>query len=322
MRGDNVRRVPCLSIYFRNVTTSRLLASLLALFVFAVPTVTEAERGDMPNTLAGHGRAAVNGAGDARRVALHSLEAQAQADGDGWIDMPGGSRPAYIGIHGGTVPVSLLATRGGSTMVAMVGETGSDFLYVLRGGHNQSSANASDQTEAASELLAAAKASDGSHAATVALDASRPDNIPGGRTAAMPEPGANGTVLFASTPEGSVPVIYASGRSFESLDIALADWTPFGLTEDHVASDGKGKIVANQKASKKAKAKQVARSAKPDQPDQPNQVGKTDKARTGKTKSGKPAGAETDRSDKAPRLPRNEKGPVSIQDASDNFIAA
>lgn len=304
MRGDNVRRVPCPSIYFRNVTTSRLLASLLALLLFAVPTVTEAERGDMPDTLSGHGRAAVNGAGDARRVALHSSEAQAQANDDGWIDMPGGSRPAYIGIHGGTVPVSLLATRGGSTLVAMVGETGSDFLYVLRGGRNQSAANGSDQTDAASELLAAAKASDGTTASTVTLDASRPANI-GPHTAAMPEPGANGTVLFASTPEGSVPVIYASGRSFESLDIALADWTPFGLTEDHGGSDGKGKIVANKKAAKKAKAKQVARSTKPEQ---------ADKARTGKAKSGK--------SDKAPRLPRNEKGPVSIQDASDRFIAA
>jgi hypothetical protein len=319
MRGDNVRRVPCLSIYFRNVTTSRLLAVLLALLVFAVPTVTEAERGDMPNSLSGHGRAAVNGAGDARRVALHASEPQAQANDDGWIDMPGGSRPAYIGIHGGTVPVSLLATRGGSTMVAMVGETGSDFLYVLRGGRNQSAANGSEQTEAASELLAAARASDGAHASTVALDASHPDNIPGARTAAMPEPGANGTVLFASTPEGSVPVIYASGRSFESLDIALADWTPFGLTEDHVANDGKGKIVADKKAAKKAKAKQVARSAKPDQPDQ---MAKTDKARVGKAKSGKVDGTETGKSDKSPRLPRNGKGPVSIQDASDSLVAA
>ena len=182
---------------------------------------------------------------------------------------------------------------------------------MLRGGRNQSAANGNDQTEAASELLAAAKASDGAHASSVALDASRPNNIPGARTAAMPEPGANGTVLFASTPEGSVPVIYASGRSFESLDIALADWTPFGLTEDHMASDGKGKIVADKKAAKKAK--QVARSAKPEQ---------TDKVRIGKAKSGKADGTETGKSDKTPRLPRNEKGPVSIQDASDSLIAA
>ncbi len=310
MRGDNVRRVPCLPIYFRNVTTLRLLASLLALVLLAVPTVTEAERGDMRDTLSGHGRAAVNGAGDARRVALRSAEAQAQADDDGWIDMPGGSRPAYIGIHGGTVPVSLLATRGGSTMVAMVGETGSDFLYVLRGGRNQSATNGSDQSEAAAELLAASRAADGGRISTVALDASRPDQIPGARTAAMPEPGANGTVLFASTPEGSVPVIYASGRSFESLDIALADWTPFGLTEDHAVTDGKGKIVADKKNAKKAKSKQVARSAKPEQ---------ADKARAGKAKSDK---TDAGKADKAPRLPRNEKGPVSIQDITDALIAA
>ena len=224
--------------------------------------------------------------------------------------MPGGSRPAYIGIHGGTVPVSLLATRGGSTMVAMVGETGSDFLYVLRGGRNQSATNDSDQSEAAAELLAASRAADGGRISTVALDASRPDQIPGARTAAMPEPGANGTVLFASTPEGSVPVIYASGRSFESLDIALADWTPFGLTEDHAVTDGKGKIVADKKNAKKAKSKQVARSAKPEQ---------ADKARAGKAKSDK---TDAGKADKAPRLPRNEKGPVSIQDITDALIAA
>lgn len=310
MRGDNVRRVPCLSIYFRNVTTFRLLASLLALALLAVPTVTEAERGDMPNTLSGHGRAAVDGAGDARRVALHGSAPQAQASDDGWIDMPGGSRPAYIGIHGGTVPVSLLATRGGNTMVAMVGETGSDFLYLLRGGRTPSVANGGEQAEAASELLAAARATEsGRMPAAEALDASRQPQIPGAATAAMPDAGANGTVLFASTPEGSVPVIYASGRSFESLDIALADWTPFGLTEDHVVTDGKGKIVANKKNAKKSA--QVARSAKRDQAD------KTGKA----ARIGKP-GTETGKADKAPRLPRNEKGPVSIQDASSGMLAA
>lgn len=311
MRGDKARRVPGLSIYFSNIITFPVLASLLALVLLAVPTVTEAERGDMPNALSGHGRAAVNGVGDARRVALRSTAPEAQADDDGWIDMPGGSRPAYIGIHGGTVPVSLLATRGGNTMVAMVGETGSDFLYLLRGGRNQSAANGSEQSESAAELLAAAKASDNSHASTVALDATRPGQMHEARTAAMPDPGANGTVLFASTPEGSVPVIYASGRSFESLDIALADWTPFGLTEDHVANDGKGKIVADKKNAKKIKSKQVVRSAKSDQSGKM----RSDKARPEKDdKAGK--------TDKAPRLPRNEKGPVSIQDASDSLIAA
>jgi hypothetical protein len=313
MRGDNVRRVPCLSIYFRTVTTFRLLASLLALALLAVPTVTEAERGDMPDTLSGHGRAAVDGAGDARRVALHGSGPQAQASDDGWIDMPGGSRPTYIGIHGGTVPVSLLATRGGNTMVAMVGETGSDFLYLLRGGRTPSAANGSDQAEAASELLAAARISEsGRTATTEALAATRQPQAPGAATAAMPEAGANGTVLFASTPEGSVPVIYTSGRSFESLDIALADWTPFGLTEDHVVTDGKGKIVANKKNAKKAK--QVARSTKPGHADPADKASKA--ARNGKPRT------ETGKADKAPRLPRNEKGPVSIQDASGGMLAA
>lgn len=313
MRGDTVRRIPCLTIFFCGAATFRLVRVLLALAVLAAPSITEAERGGMPDSLSGHDRAAVNGAGDARRVALHSTEAPLRTDADGWIDMPGGARPAYIGIHGGTMPVSLLATRGGSAMVAMVGETGSDFLYVLRGGRTPSVGDDSPQSEAAAELLAAARAAHGGQAFTEALDASRSD-LSGAGTSAMPEPGANGTVLFAATPEGSVPVIYASGRSFESLDIALTDWTPFGLTEDHTVG-GKGKhIAATTKNTGQGKSGQVGRSGKSEKRNQ------ADSRRSGKVKSRK--SNPQDRAGKVPRLPRNEKGPVSIQDAMDALVAA
>lgn len=49
-----------------------------------------------------------------------------------WGEMPAGAKTTYIGIHGGTVPVSLLTAGDGSPMVAMVGMTGSDFLNFLR----------------------------------------------------------------------------------------------------------------------------------------------------------------------------------------------
>lgn len=49
----------------------------------------------------------------------------------GWVTMPAGARPAYFGIHGGTVPVSLLATREGTGLVVFVGRTGNDFLDLL-----------------------------------------------------------------------------------------------------------------------------------------------------------------------------------------------
>lgn len=55
----------------------------------------------------------------------------APASGSGWVDMPVGARPAYIGIHGGTVPVSLLTSKDGQSMVTFVGRTGNDFLSML-----------------------------------------------------------------------------------------------------------------------------------------------------------------------------------------------
>ena len=55
----------------------------------------------------------------------------AAAAADGWQVMPEGARPTYIGIHGGTVPVSLLVSQDGSSLVSFVGRTGNDFLEIL-----------------------------------------------------------------------------------------------------------------------------------------------------------------------------------------------
>ena len=49
-----------------------------------------------------------------------------------WGEMPAGAKTTYIGIHGGTVPVSLLTAGDGSPMIALVGLTGSAFLNFLR----------------------------------------------------------------------------------------------------------------------------------------------------------------------------------------------
>ena len=51
---------------------------------------------------------------------------------DGWVIMPAGARPTYMGIHGGTMPVSLLVSDDGSSLLTFVGRTGNDFLDVLR----------------------------------------------------------------------------------------------------------------------------------------------------------------------------------------------
>lgn len=49
-----------------------------------------------------------------------------------WERMPQGGKSAYLGIHGGTMPISLLVSGDGETLLTFVGRTGNDFLNVLR----------------------------------------------------------------------------------------------------------------------------------------------------------------------------------------------
>lgn len=52
--------------------------------------------------------------------------------GEGWVVMPAGARRSYMGIHGGTMPVSLLVAADGQSLLTFVGRTGNDFLQMLR----------------------------------------------------------------------------------------------------------------------------------------------------------------------------------------------
>lgn len=52
-----------------------------------------------------------------------------------WTIMPAGAKQSYMGIHGGTMPVSLLVSGDGSALFSFVGRTGDDFLNALRGAH-------------------------------------------------------------------------------------------------------------------------------------------------------------------------------------------
>lgn len=196
---------------------------------------------------------AIPAGGPADAVSAASGAAQAANDvapvlqgNDGWEAMPAGGRPAYIGIHGGTVPVSLLTTRGGATMVALVGETGSDFLRVLRGG------NASSKIEETPQPHLVASAAHATDARPMPAKG-EPGPMPIETAATGPMP--NATMLVAATSSGNIPVIYAAGRSFERMDIAPSEWTPFGLGNETVKNDGEGHNTPKVKA-KKAKAKQ------------------------------------------------------------------
>ncbi len=134
-----------------------------------------------------------------------------------WICIPSGARSAYIGIHGGTMPVSLLTARDGQAMAAFVGRTGNDFLYVLR--RPGTGARPPVELGTLDEEVSAQVSERNEHAI-------------------LKKPGGNATILMAATPIGSVPVIYASGQSFSKLDLAMQGWLPFGLSEKPLSMEG------------------------------------------------------------------------------------
>lgn len=49
--------------------------------------------------------------------------------------MPAGAKQSYMGIHGGTMPVSLLVSDDGESLLTFVGRTGNDFMEALRNVH-------------------------------------------------------------------------------------------------------------------------------------------------------------------------------------------
>lgn len=123
---------------------------------------------------------------------------------DGWVIMPAGARSTYMGIHGGTMPVSLLIYGDGSSLVTFVGRTGNDFLEILR------------RTDLPVPSL---------------LNATS-------RYGRAPLPTANGSVLMAGSPASSIPVLNLPGGSL--LDTALSSGLlqPFGLSDKPLAIEG------------------------------------------------------------------------------------
>ena len=62
-----------------------------------------------------------------------------KAENSTWIHLEATPQAAYVGIHGGTAPITLVRTKNGE-LVALTGETGSDFTRLLLG-HNASRNN-------------------------------------------------------------------------------------------------------------------------------------------------------------------------------------
>ncbi len=169
-----------------------------------------------------------------------------------WIYMPPNPRAIYIGIHGGTVPVSLLTSRDGTHMVAQVGRTGNDFLRILKADPPANGRPAAQAPAAPAEPQAAAQ-EDGDAAAPAVVETAPPSPLPS-RFA------ANATVFMAGTALGAMPVIYATGRSFAGIAHIYGDCLPFGLSENSTLLEGavKGPLKATKKA-KVAKPRKLQR---------------------------------------------------------------
>lgn len=61
--------------------------------------------------------------------------------GNGWVHAEEGIRPAYVGIQGGTAPVSLMKGANGE-IFAFTGKTGNDFAVVVKGRNVNGSSSA------------------------------------------------------------------------------------------------------------------------------------------------------------------------------------
>lgn len=167
-----------------------------------------------------------------------------------WGEMPAGARTTYIGIHGGTVPVSLLTAGDGSPMIALVGLTGSDFLHFLRSKGQVAEKPPATEPSAApvapppAALPAPSSNATLPQAAAPSVEAQTED-LP-----ATPPPvpsESNATLLLAGSPSGDIPVIYATGRTFERMSLVPANWAPFGLTEKALSVEGEIKVLTPPK---------------------------------------------------------------------------
>ena len=127
---------------------------------------------------------------------------EAPAPDDGWVVMPAGGRPAYMGIHGGTMPVSLLVAGDGASLFTFVGRTGNDFLEALR-----------------------------------ATDVPLPSLL--NATMAHSHAVAGGAALFAGNATSSLPVVPLTGESFAALAEQPGALQPFGLSDEPLSIEGR-----------------------------------------------------------------------------------
>lgn len=132
----------------------------------------------------------------------HSVptDKKASVQEEEWTSMPAGGRPAYMGIQGGTMPVSLLVAGNGEALLTFVGRTGNDFLEVLK-----------------------------------ATDLPLPSLLNATRAHSSPLPLPANCGLFAGNATASLPVIALSGERLAGHQDKLQ---PFGLSDQPLCIEG------------------------------------------------------------------------------------
>lgn len=145
------------------------------------------------------------------------IPALASDSDEGWTQMPAGARPTYMGIHGGTMPVSLLVSDDGSALLTFVGRTGNDFLEVLYKSYFQ--------------LPSILK----KHAQNSTRDALH-----------------SGRMLMAGNDNVSMPVIYITGLDMKRATASDVQLLPFGLSEKPVSIEGSVSVPVTRTPRRKA----------------------------------------------------------------------
>ncbi|MDR1777476.1 MAG: hypothetical protein LBR31_06580 [Desulfovibrio sp.] len=138
--------------------------------------------------------------------------------------MPAGARPAYMGIHGGTMPVSLLVAADGASLLGFVGRTGNDFLDMLRSLKLPFFPNLTlpGNTREQEERKTGAQSGSSDKISDI------PDK------GALPA--ANGLYAVGNSMT-SLPVIHVNG-GFDALPFALEQLLPFGFSDKPLVIEG------------------------------------------------------------------------------------
>ena len=145
-------------------------------------------------------------------------DAAAAQPHDGWIKLESGSRQAYVGIHGGTAPLSLMRSSDG-VLFAYTGQTGNDFLHVLKGGN--ASRQAADHSGQSAPAPGQKKEAGAKHAVPASQEAERRHESANKATSA--KAGSAGT---GQPPAKGEVLVFASGDAKDAAE----GYKPFGLT--------------------------------------------------------------------------------------------